>query len=109
MGREKLETRNRHAKSKVLSQKMKGATAGMEGGEKKKERGREREKLGGGWWRVEEKAGTRRELFKKKGLRAMQGEHVKRWRERKTGEKKSETERGEVKEGGISMKNIDAD
>lgn len=37
MGREKLETRNRHAKSKVLSQKMKGATAGMEGGERESE------------------------------------------------------------------------
>lgn len=37
MGREEIETRNRHAKSKVLSQKMKGAMAGMEVGERESE------------------------------------------------------------------------
>lgn len=53
MGREEIETRNRHAKSKVLSQKMKGAMAGMEGGE------RGSESRGG-------KSEKRRETFTKK-------------------------------------------
>lgn len=59
MGREKLETRNRHAKSKVLSQKMKGATAGMEGGERESESRGER---------GERRRTRRRETFKR-GLR----------------------------------------
>lgn len=58
MGREKLETRNRHAKSKVLSQKMKGATAGMEGGERESEswvEGGERRRWRRRWRRTREK------------------------------------------------------
>lgn len=48
MGREEIETRNRHAKSKVLSQKMKGAMAGMEGGERESEsRGGKKVRRGG--------------------------------------------------------------
>lgn len=36
---------------------------------------------------------------RKKGLRDGQGEHVRRWRERKAGEMKSQIEGGEVKGG----------
>lgn len=86
MGREEIETRNRHAKSKVLSQKMKGAMAGMEGGE------RESASRGG-------KSEKRRETFAKKGTegrKEKQGESVKkRLREYKAGKRKRETERKE--------------
>lgn len=69
MGREKLETRNRHAKSKVLSQKNERSD-GRHGGRRGESRG------GGGKMRRR----RRRETFKKRieGQRGKQREHVKK-------------------------------
>lgn len=47
----------------------------------------------------EEAAGEEKRNVTKKELRDEQGEHVERWRECKAGEKKSETQEGEMKGG----------
>lgn len=86
MGREEIETRNRHAKSKVLSQKMKGAMAGMEVGERESESRGGKVRRGG---KHSQKKGT-------EGRKEKQGESVKkRLGDYKAGKRKRETERKE--------------